>query len=142
MRHFVLFYFIFPIPLLIFFKFKLNSNFKLEFVANLHSDYFVHFKSTHIYLYTFSVYFISFFSFFLKSSSRYILFLFILLLFLMHKQKFQNDAMVYLCRSEVLLIFKHDPSHVMTNGDAHTFKGDNSSFYSPLQFEYYKSYPP
>jgi hypothetical protein len=63
MRHFILFYFIFPIPLLIFFKFKLNSNFKLEFVANLHSDYFVHFKSTHIYLYTFSVYFISFFPF-------------------------------------------------------------------------------
>jgi hypothetical protein len=31
---------------------------------------------------------------------------------------------------------------VMINGDAHTFKGDNSSFYSPLQYEYYKSYPP
>jgi hypothetical protein len=42
-----------------------------------------------------------------------------------------------LCRSEVLLIFKHDRSHVMINGDAHIFKGDNSSFYSPLQFEYY-----
>jgi hypothetical protein len=27
----------------------------------------------------------------------------------------------------------------MINGDAHIFKGDNSSFYSPLQFEYYKS---
>ena len=35
--------------------------------------------------------------------------------------------MVYLCRSEVLLIFKHDQSHVMINGDAHIFKGDNSS---------------
>jgi hypothetical protein len=45
--------------------------------------------------------------------------------------------MVYLCRSEVLLIFKHDQSHVMINGDAHIFKGDNSSFYSPIQFEYY-----
>jgi hypothetical protein len=45
--------------------------------------------------------------------------------------------MVYLCRSEVLLIFKHDQSHVMINGDAHIFKGDNSSFYPPLQFEYY-----
>jgi hypothetical protein len=49
--------------------------------------------------------------------------------------------MVYLCRSEVLLIFKHDRSHVMINGDAHILKGDNSSFYCPLQFEYYKSYP-
>jgi hypothetical protein len=57
----------------------------------------------------------------------------------MHKQKFQNDAMVYLCRSEVFFIFKHDQSHVMINGDAHTFKGDNSSFYSPLQYEYYNS---
>jgi hypothetical protein len=36
-----------------------------------------------------------------------------------------------------LFIFKHDQSHVMINGDAHKFKGDNSSFYSPLQFEYY-----
>jgi hypothetical protein len=45
--------------------------------------------------------------------------------------------MVYLCHSEVLLIFKHDQTHVMINGDAHIFKGDNSSFYSPLQFEYY-----
>jgi hypothetical protein len=50
--------------------------------------------------------------------------------------------MVYLCRSEVLLIFKHDQSHVIINGDAHIFKGDNSSFYPPLQFENYKSYPP
>jgi hypothetical protein len=45
----------------------------------------------------------------------------------MHKQKSQNDAMVYLCRSDVLLIFKHDQSHVMINGDAHIFKGDSSS---------------
>jgi hypothetical protein len=45
--------------------------------------------------------------------------------------------MVYLCRCEVLLIFKHDQSHVMINGDAHIFKGDNSSFYPPLQFEHY-----
>jgi hypothetical protein len=37
-----------------------------------------------------------------------------------------------------LFIFKHDQSHVMINGDAHKFKGDNSSFYSPLQFEYYR----
>jgi hypothetical protein len=44
-----------------------------------------------------------------------------------------------LCRSEVLLIFKHHQPHVMINGDAHTFRGDNSSFYSPLQFEYYNS---
>jgi hypothetical protein len=44
--------------------------------------------------------------------------------------------------SKDLLIFKHGQSHVMINGDAHTFKGDNSSFYYPLQFEYYKSYPP
>jgi hypothetical protein len=51
--------------------------------------------------------------------------------------KIQYDAKVYLCRSEVLLIFKHDRSHVMINGDAPIFKGDNSSFYSPLQFEYY-----
>jgi hypothetical protein len=35
--------------------------------------------------------------------------------------------MVYLCRSDVLLIFKHDQSHVMINGDAHIFKGDSSS---------------
>jgi hypothetical protein len=47
-----------------------------------------------------------------------------------------------LCRSEVLLIFKHDQSHVMINGDAHLLKGDNPPFYFPLQFEYYKSYPP
>jgi hypothetical protein len=39
--------------------------------------------------------------------------------------------MVYLCRSEVLLIFKHDQTHVMINGDAHIFKGDNSSFILP-----------
>jgi hypothetical protein len=51
--------------------------------------------------------------------------------------KIQYDAKVYLCRIEVLLIFKHDRSHVMINGDAHIFKGDNTSFYSPLQFEYY-----
>jgi hypothetical protein len=38
-----------------------------------------------------------------------------------------------------LFIFKHDQSHVMINGDAHKFKGDNSSFYSPLQFEYYRN---
>ena len=29
--------------------------------------------------------------------------------------------MVYLCLSEVLLIFKHDQSHVMINGDTHTY---------------------
>ena len=34
--------------------------------------------------------------------------------------KIQNDAMVYLCRSEVLLIFKHDQSHVMINRDTYT----------------------
>jgi hypothetical protein len=47
------------------------------------------------------------------------------------RTKIQNDAMVYLCRSEVLLIFKHDQTHVMINGDAHIFKGDNSSFILP-----------
>jgi hypothetical protein len=26
----------------------------------------------------------------------------------------------------------------MINGDAHIFKRDNSSFYSPLQYEYYR----
>jgi hypothetical protein len=35
---------------------------------------------------------------------------------------------------------KRDQSHVMINGDAHIFKGDNSSLYSSLQYEYYK-YP-
>jgi hypothetical protein len=39
--------------------------------------------------------------------------------------------MVYLCRSKVLLIFKHDQTHVMINEDAHIFKGDNSSFILP-----------
>jgi Fe-S cluster assembly ATPase SufC len=54
--------------------------------------------------------------------------------------KIQNDAMVYLCHSEVLLIFfKRDQSHVMINGDAHIFKGDNSSLYSSLQYEYYNT---
>jgi hypothetical protein len=47
-----------------------------------------------------------------------------------------------LCHSEVLLIFfKRDQSLVMINGDAHIFKGDNSSLYSSLQYEYYKETP-
>jgi hypothetical protein len=47
--------------------------------------------------------------------------------------------MIYLFLSKDLLIFKHGQSHVMINEDAHIFKGDNSSFYSPLQFELQKS---
>jgi hypothetical protein len=39
---------------------------------------------------------------------------------------------------DLLIFFRHGQSHVMINGDAHTFKGDNSSFYSPLQYEYYR----
>jgi hypothetical protein len=50
--------------------------------------------------------------------------------------------MVYLCLSKVLLIFKHDQSHVMINIDTHTYiKESNFYFYSSLQFGYYKSYP-
>ena len=37
-----------------------------------------------------------------------------------------------------LLIFRHELPHVMINGGIHIFKGNNSSFYSPLQFEYYR----
>jgi hypothetical protein len=56
----------------------------------------------------------------------------------MHKQqKLQHDAMVYLCLSKVLLMFKHDPSHVMIIRDTHIYKGNNFSFYSSLQFGCY-----
>jgi hypothetical protein len=41
----------------------------------------------------------------------------------MHKQqKLQHDAMLYLCLSEVLLMFKHDQSHVMI-GNGHQTLG-------------------
>jgi hypothetical protein len=56
----------------------------------------------------------------------------------MHKQqKLQHDAMVYLCLSKVLLMFKHDQSHVMIIRDTHIYKGNNFSFYSSLQFGCY-----
>jgi hypothetical protein len=35
-----------------------------------------------------------------------------------------------------LLIFRHELPHVMINGGTHIFKGNHSSFYSPLQFGY------
>jgi hypothetical protein len=82
---------------------------------------------------------------FFSSNPLHYYFIFIRSIMVLNAQtKIQYDAKVYLCRSEVLLIFKHDRSHVMINGDAHIFKGENSSFYSPLQFEYYivfESYP-
>jgi hypothetical protein len=43
--------------------------------------------------------------------------------------KIQYYAMVYLCLSGVLLIFKHDQTHVMINRDTHTYiKEYNFSF--------------
>ena len=46
--------------------------------------------------------------------------------------KIQYDAKVYLCRSEVLLIFNHDQAHVMIDRDAHTYM----IVISPFWFSY------
>jgi hypothetical protein len=62
------------------------------------------------------------------------------MIIVLNAQQKSYDAMVYLCFSKVLLIFKHGQSHVMINRDTHTYiKESNFSFYSSLQFAYYMS---
>jgi hypothetical protein len=65
----------------------------------------------------------------LKSSSHYY-FIFIHIIIVLNAQtKIQYYAMVYLCLSGVLLIFKHDQAYVMINRDTHTYiKEYNFSF--------------
>ena len=86
-------------------------------------------------MYEFSLYFIYSFLFspiFLKSSSHYY-FIFIHIIIVLNGQpKIQYDAMVYLCLSKDLLIFKHDQSHVMINNGHQILRSTLFSWFTYL----------
>jgi hypothetical protein len=105
-------------------------------VPNLFSIIFVKLRSTNsenkIFLYI--IYYIFFSPLFPFSSPHYHYYIFIhfIIIVLNAQTKLQYDAMVYLCLGKVLLIYKHDQSHVMIDNGHQTLRSTLFSLFTYL----------